>query len=1245
MQNAKQSEKEIQQIDQYLGGPGKPEDDLHDLEGARIGGSCEWFAEKQSFQAWVDPKATMSPMFYWISAKPGTGKSVLSGYVINILNELNLDCSYYFFRHGDKDKSTASGLFRSIAFQMASVNVDVRSRLLSMIDTGIRFDKNDGKVVWRRVLLSAVIRASWQQTQYWVIDALDECSDFDVLFSMLASIKPKFQIKIFITSRKTAELCSRFADLQKSFGDDTAVFEEISFSDTRSDMALYLEGNREKLHVGDAKQRDDFLRRILDKSDGCFLWIRLVLEELAMAWSVQHVERVLEEVPQGMDRLYTRALHIMSSKPHHARELARAILTWTVCAIRPLTVSELRAALEADVGDNIEDVEAAISSLCAQLVYIDKADRVMIVHPTARTFLINEELVSEFAIAKKPGHLQLAQACLRCLCSDELKPPRGRGAKRRHIRQASCSPFIPYACLSFAEHVRQTTSKHDSLACLLYGFLKTNVLAWIEYIACTKNLFVLTQTASSLKLYLQRRMQYTAPLDQDIQLAESWVIDLHRIPTKFGDNLVMCPSSIYCLIPPFCPASSAIGSGFRSSFKGIQVKGLTDTGWDDRLSCISKDDSQVSSVACGESIFAVGLQLGPIVLYHSNTCQEWKTLDHQSALRHLRFNSTGNILGSSGRRDIRVWDVDRSSILWYFAIDHDILAFAFLDEQTFVVATRANMVRRWCLQTGQETHACNWTDSVNFGDEGHFRRPPLTVAFSPDGSLVAIVYRGRPICLWDPEERSLYGMLSRETDPGALGLGTNTSPASLVFNANEELSLLAAAYEDGDLCLFDYEELKLMKILEANAQVVACSLDGVVLATGNSAGMVQLLEFETLQLLYRINANDYSIRCLAFSADNLRFLDARGTHCNVWEPAVLSGLTEKNDSSTDGAPLKPKIIGMSDGELEITAVTLEDSGEFFFIGKSDGTVCAYDAKEGIQVRILYRHTYQIPVTSMRWSSVRNIIVTADAASRFIACALRRDDAMGWAVEEKIIDLRADSAILNILINQKSELFMVSTIQCDTVWDLRAKSKRSSEEYESRELFDCLNNPLNNNQRILITATQAKIVDWESSITTRTILLQLTGQIQVPMDQVVKSVMPICNDSMIAVEFTKSYGEHSTTQILVIQDNAFGEQASTLVQMRQLQPVSREVLHLIGGFGSRLLFLSKHLWVCSVDMEKENGQGDYARHFPIPSDWHSQRQVLHTAVTSQGDILFTRTEEVAVIKNGLKFEEPALASVG
>jgi hypothetical protein len=139
--NAQESWKEMQQIDSYLGLPGRPDDDLKDLEEARIEGSCEWLAERENFQKWADSESGTSPKIYWICAKSATGKSVLSGYIINTLSGLNLDCSYYFFRHSDKEKSTVSGLLRSMVYQMASISVNVRQKLLIMIERGVRFDK------------------------------------------------------------------------------------------------------------------------------------------------------------------------------------------------------------------------------------------------------------------------------------------------------------------------------------------------------------------------------------------------------------------------------------------------------------------------------------------------------------------------------------------------------------------------------------------------------------------------------------------------------------------------------------------------------------------------------------------------------------------------------------------------------------------------------------------------------------------------------------------------------------------------------------------------------------------------------------------------------------------------------------------------------------------------------------------------------------------------------------------------
>ncbi|KAL8881602.1 MAG: hypothetical protein Q9198_001222 [Flavoplaca austrocitrina] len=1233
-----QLHKDILRIDQYLGEPGKPEDDLRDLEEARIEGSCEWFAERAAFQKWVDLETLPSSQLYWVSAKPATGKSVLSAYIINTLNNLNLDCTYYFFRYGTKERSTASGLLLSLAFQMALFNASVRGKLLTMIDKGIRFDKKDAKAVWRKVFLPTVFKAEWCRTQYWVIDALDECSDFGAVFPMLASIEPSIQIRVLFTSRRTGEIETHFAALSPPWVGEGVFFEEMNFEDTKSDMILYLEANRERLHVGDTEQRQVMTRRILEKSEGCFLWIRLVLEELAMEWSLQHAHQVLEDVPQEMDPLYRRALQIMASKPRHAQELARAILTWVICAIRPLTVPELRTALEADTGQTVEKLDMAIASLCAQLVYVDKSDRVLMVHLTARSFLVDRELESTFAVDEKPGHLRLAQSCLRCLCSQEMKPLRGRRV-RKQLGQPQFGLFTSYASLAFAEHIRQTTSKDLSLAKALNTFLESNVFSWIECIASTRNLSVLTQTSNSLKHHLQRRLKHTSPLDRAIQFAESWVVDLQRMPTKFGDTLITSPSAIHSLIPPFCPASSAIRLGSMSSSKGLKIHGLRDDGWDDRLACINKGDNQIVSVACGESIFAIGLQRGQISLYHNTTCQEWKSLDHQSVLRYMQFDSSGSMLASSGRRNIRVWNVENGLMLWNFDIGQEILALVFCDsEKALVAVTKANSVLSWYLQTGQERDDRRWDDAVDFGDEGQFRRPPVTAAFCPDESLLAIVYRGRPICLWDMEDRSLHGFVGREKDPGSLALGTNTSPASVVFNANQELTLLAAAYEDGDLCLFDYDELRLIDSIEANAQILACSGDGLTLASGNSAGMVQLLSFETLQLLYRINTSDYSIRCIAFSADNLRFLDVRGTQCNVWEPAVLSGLVEKKDSSTEGEPLKPKIIGMSDGELEIVTIELDNTGDFFFVGKSDGSVCVYAVKDGLERRILYRHTYGIPVTSMLWGHSEMVIATADAASRFIVYRLKADNSTGWVALEKLMDHRIESAIQEVLLSPSNERLMVCTTQYISLWVVGAKTESTRQERLTREPFRWLNHPIKPDHYIIVTAKSISIIQWDSLAPTKTIDIPPYNERSAISQRVVKNTILFCRGDTVAVDFSESHGERSTTAISILAINALDGDTAVLDDATGYEGISREVLHLIGGFESKLLFLSRRLWVCSIDLKQRDAQTMYTRHFPLPSDWRAQQENYCTKVTIRGDILYTKREEVAVIQNGLESKE-------
>ncbi|KAF2118074.1 hypothetical protein BDV96DRAFT_644405 [Lophiotrema nucula] len=152
VENVQETQRAMQQIESYLGMPGRPDDDLKDVEEARFEDSCEWFAERDTFQRWVDPESGDSSMVYWMSANPATGKSVLSGFGINALTNLNIDCTYYFFHHGDKDRSTVSGFLRSLLYQMALRSAEVRQQLLSMIEKTLRFNKDDGKLIWRELV-------------------------------------------------------------------------------------------------------------------------------------------------------------------------------------------------------------------------------------------------------------------------------------------------------------------------------------------------------------------------------------------------------------------------------------------------------------------------------------------------------------------------------------------------------------------------------------------------------------------------------------------------------------------------------------------------------------------------------------------------------------------------------------------------------------------------------------------------------------------------------------------------------------------------------------------------------------------------------------------------------------------------------------------------------------------------------------------------------------------------------------
>lgn len=92
----------------------------------------------------------------------------------------------------------------------------------------------------------------------------------------------------------------------------------------------------------------------------------------------------------------------------------------------------------------------------------------------------------------------------------------------------------------------------------------------------------------------------------------------------------------------------------------------------------------------------------------------------------------------------------------------------------------------------------------------------------------------------------------------------------------------------------------------------------------------------------------------------------------------------------------------------------------------------------------------------------------------------------------------------------------------------------------------------------------------------------------------------------------------------------------LAPTNQLHSVPSYTEVVIGAFGARMVLLTTDFWVSSVDLAPAAATDDsFVRHFLVPSDWVTSRSQMIISVGRNGEILFAKHSELAVIKRGLE----------
>jgi WD40 repeat protein len=1101
------------------------------------------------------------------------------------------------------------------------------------------------------------LKARVYTPQYWVIDALDECSKYPELFTMLKGESPEFPLRIFMTSRVIGDM----QRLQRSIESSASlVCIEIPIQASLADIQRYVRSRIDGLPVDSAAEREELANTILRKSNGCFLWVRLVMDELENVYSNESIITVLERIPEGMRSYYERTINTMTAITLD-KHIAKAVLMWAATSARRLTTAELSQALKLDINAVLPSAKSAVEGLCGQLVAIDRdTDLIDLIHPTAREFLVSEA-AGEFAVSKLLAHERISLACLQLLSSNEMRPPRNK----RLLAQARplASPFLDYALTQFSEHIASASSGNDKLLIAIDHFLRTNALSWIEKLAVKGNLHSLIRASKNLKSYLDRRAKYQSPLNSQVRNIDAWSADLSRLVTRFGEALLQNPSSIYFLVPPLCPSGSALYQQFGKRPDGLAVLGKTSSAWDDCIAHVSFGDDGAVAVSCGDSLIAVGMAWGDVNLYDHRSCQKQAVIRNKYPIYLVHLMDNGIVSCTS--RSITLQDL-AGNIIWEQRLRFQCLYLTASDHCIVAVSQHAHLLR-WDKSSGAllEDQVFEYRNhDADTQHNGLVSRVPHVVSISPDMEMLALGYRGGAVCLWEITGPEFIDWARDEKGRQA---------AAVLFNPNPNINLLLVIYTDHSMALFDTWSGTLVHAQDMPQQVgllsASCSPDGRTLVTTDTLSNMRIWDFESLALLYHVVSHFPGFRILNFSSDGSSIIDVMDSGMRIWSPAVLiRKLTEEDASVSDEAIH----LAVTEGEAEprkgkqIRALSPHPSAPVAVAGKYNGQVVVFSGKGE---RELYSHGQGALITKVAMSQDK--IASSDVANTVQVWGLTSSFTEAQAM---LFQTHATGVLKQLCFSPNGQYLLVATTTTDCVYRVRDGTLIGSLTFgaHERRMWRWLLLPQgqgSTDQQHFCLLVDGVIRTYESESFPQPVEGAPEAQIQCPLEHhtTPTDYVTACvghyapGQSVLVVEVRHHSGlvSSSTTFLYdlsgvkcpppTIEPPPPGASVQAITLPRLCPALSKSCKHFV-GFSQELVkgkcsvvFIHQNSWVCSIDLpatklKEQTGIGHYSQHFFVPNEYLSSNPDVSPVKTADDNVVFCLHGELVSIRNGMRFQE-------
>jgi hypothetical protein len=325
---------------------------------------------------------------YWINGKAGSGKSTLMRYIVENAEtfehlrewadpaELRV-ASFYFWHSGLPEQRSQSGLFRSLLYEILCQRPDLVRHVFR--EEWEIFRSTESKVEqmamlervhsFRRLKVAfayLVSLASDELKLCFFIDGLDEYEGQgsegpETIINIFKSIPISPNLKICLSSRPWVAFENAF-----NKGPNLRL-QDLTYRDIRVYVRDRLESDHRILQLSEAypAQKEYFVREILSKANGVFLWVSLVITSLLTGLTnrddISDLQNRLKGIPPDLEEFYGYMLKGISKD--YIEKASRIFQIYNSASdvdVRP-TVLELDLAVTATYADSMTSERKVMS--------------------------------------------------------------------------------------------------------------------------------------------------------------------------------------------------------------------------------------------------------------------------------------------------------------------------------------------------------------------------------------------------------------------------------------------------------------------------------------------------------------------------------------------------------------------------------------------------------------------------------------------------------------------------------------------------------------------------------------------------------------------------------------------------------------------------------------------------------------------------------------------------------------------